>query len=167
MRSGPAPERDPVLFAALIYLRTIDELRMPVIDDYVTLEQLREAASAHDESWTVSILEREKWVRHALGRLQRGAVEHGNCSFARPLAELFDDLSDRAADLGAWSAIAHQAMSDRSVDLEVDERELIAQALRDAAVAGAQAWARIDQARAILRAATDRGHFVSAMADRH
>ncbi len=142
-------DRDPLAYAALGFLRTIDHLRLPVVGDHVTLEQLQAAAAANDEAWAVSMLEREKWIGHSLKRLKRGAVEYGERSFTRPVVELLDELAEAAADLGAWAAIASHALAGRD-DLEADVRALVGQALRDAAAGGARAWARIDQVRALL-----------------
>jgi hypothetical protein len=136
----------------VIYLRTLDELRLPVVDESLAMDDLREAATANDDGWPVRILDRLRWERHVLVRLHRGAIEYGDRSFARPLIELLDELSEEAADLGAWAVIADHALNGLE-DLEDEQIVLIAQALQDAAVAGANAWARIDQARALLAAA--------------
>jgi hypothetical protein len=159
-------DRDPLGYAAVAFLRTLDELQPPgPAVEYVSLEQLREVASENDESWPVRMLDRLRWERQVIDRLNRGAIEYGNRSFERPLGELLDELSEEAADVGGWAAIAHHALRSRGMNLEGDERELIARALRDAALAGAQAWARIDQARALL-AATKRRIVMSARGDR-
>jgi hypothetical protein len=136
----------------VMYLRTLDELQLPVVDESLTLDDLRETASVAGESWPVRMLDRLRWERDVLVRLHRGAVEYGDRSFARPLSELLDELGEEAADLGAWTTIADHVLNARD-DLEDEQRSLVAQALRDAAVAGARAWARIDQARALLAGA--------------
>lgn len=138
--------------AAIRFLSALDDLRWPGDGSGpVTPEDVAQARAAHGETYEADANERGGWASHVTTRLDRVVTEYGDRALRRRLLVLLDELSEESADIGAWAVIAHQALEHRD-DLEEDERELIGQALSDAALAGAHAWARIGQARAILRA---------------
>jgi hypothetical protein len=135
----------------LRWLHTIDDLRLPEIDQKKTiLEQLETAyeANGSDDAWVCRLLDREPWVTHALGRLHASADQ-----FSRSLGELLGELADEAAAFGGWSVIAQHALDART-DLEPEVRELVTQTLRDIAKAGAESHARV---RAILELLAQQG----------
>jgi hypothetical protein len=150
-------QRDSFLSDALAFLRSPEPLPDAVTgetDPAVIEARLRSLKLLDDPAWVAGVLEREQWIGHVLARLRSGAIEYENQSFLRPLHELLDELAEEAADGEAWAAIAHHVLDGRD-DLEAEVRDLVDQALRDVASAGAYAWARIRQAQVLLAASSE------------
>jgi hypothetical protein len=99
--------------------------------------------------------EHQGFVGQAIERLYSSSVAERVGMLMLPLARLLEGLSGEIADVGIRAAQARFAL-DRRDDLEPTERELIEEALRDTANAGAQAWSRTSQVRDLL-ATIDRG----------
>lgn len=85
------------------------------------------------------------FTRHALMRLDAGQQAYGEGWTARPVDELLGELAEEAADLGAWGVLALQALELGRLDRTVRAR--IADLLRDAILAGAQAHRALVDAR--------------------
>jgi hypothetical protein len=83
-------------------------------------------------------------------RLGAGAIEYGDRSYGRPLAELLEELLEECADIGGWARIAASALEQRG-DREECERAAIVDALRVAQTLAAAAWRQLDDARPIVR----------------
>jgi hypothetical protein len=133
------------------FLRSCDALLscLPAIDRPVTPDEMKEAIEANGDAWTAEMLDRIAWDRQTLIRLFQGAAAYGNQALECPLDDLLGEIQEEACDIGGWGALAHQVLAARE-DLDTGDRELIGQALRDAAAAGARAHARIAQARQLL-----------------
>jgi hypothetical protein len=85
---------------------------------------------------------------HACRRLAAGEVEYGDSWATRPIEGLLSEIIEECADIGAWAALTDQAV-DRT-EFDQADRELITEALLDAARLGAFAWARIATAQAVF-----------------
>ena len=96
------------------------------------------------------------WRRHASERLEAGEREYGNSWAPRPLEELLWEIMEECADVGAWAALALQALELRS-DLGDGDREFVSKALQDAARYGAWGYARSGNARKRIVEAKDGG----------
>jgi hypothetical protein len=91
---------------------------------------------------------------HACRRLATGKREYGNSWATRGLPALMSEILEECADVGAWAALAVQAL-DHEADLDDDDRETVADALLAAARYGALAYARIGNARRLLETEQD------------
>jgi hypothetical protein len=116
------------------------------LDEAKIVERLHQLHGS-DDTWIASLREQEGWVGDALARLVGRELEQAH-RLMQPFGRLLDELAEEAADLGLLGALAEFVLDRR--DLEPADRGLLKAALRDAAAAAAQAWARIDQARCLL-----------------
>ena len=147
-----APDRNEPMFEMLQFLRSVSPEPLPddltdELDEAAIVTRLQQLGEA-DDAWIAHAREHEGWIGHVFERLNGNALEHAY-RLTQAASGLFDELAEKATDLGLWAALARLALDDRT-DLELAERELFEDALRDAAAAGARAWARIDQARCLL-----------------
>jgi hypothetical protein len=85
------------------------------------------------------------FAAHALCRLAAGDELYGNRSAQLDLSRLIGELSERAADLGAWGAVSLQAL-DREIE-EGPGRQLIESALHASISMGALAYQALMLAR--------------------
>jgi len=99
------------------------------------------AARAHGQAGT-------GWARHAAVRLEAGEDAYGERWTTLGTEALLDELAEEAADLGAWGALARQALDLEPVDAAILHR--VAAALDRAAEAGAAAYAALLDARQAL-----------------
>jgi hypothetical protein len=139
----------------LRFLRSLEADRWPAdLDEELTnpaavLERLRSLGVADDDAWIARTLEREQWIGHVLRCLNDGAVDHETSPGTSPLGVLLAAVATATVALGAQAGLAECALNARG-DLEPSERELLEQAVRDAAASAARAWARVDQAQCLL-----------------
>lgn len=83
----------------------------------------------------------ECWAASARLRLEAGQAAYGDRWRTLGLPRLLDELAEEAADLGAWAALAEQALDGADLD-PVDAVE-VRRALEVAASAGAAAYAAL------------------------
>lgn len=88
------------------------------------------------------------WARHARVRLEAGEEAYGEQWSTLGIDRLVDELAEEAADLGAWGALARQALDLEPVDAATLHR--VAAALDRAATAGAAAYTALLDARQAL-----------------
>jgi len=88
------------------------------------------------------------WARHAAVRLEAGEDTYGERWSTLGTEALLDELAEEAADLGAWGALARQALDLEPVDAATVHR--VAAALDRVAEAGAAAYAALLDARQAL-----------------
>jgi len=88
------------------------------------------------------------WARHARVRLEAGEDTYGERWSTLGTEALLGELAEEAADLGAWGALARQALDHEPVDAATLHR--LAAALDRAAEAGAAAYAALLDARQAL-----------------
>ncbi len=88
------------------------------------------------------------WARHAAVRLEAGEDMYGERWTTLGTEALLDELAEGAADLGAWGALARQALDLEPVDAATVHR--VAAALDRAAEAGTAAYAALLDARQAL-----------------
>jgi len=117
----------------------------------------RDAVLARDRyrerRWLESVVTNvpSKFAAHARERLEMGEGLYGARWATMGIARLLDELAEEAVDLGAWSALALQALDGE--DLAPSLRDEIVAQLRAAACAGAQAHAAVEAGvRALERA---------------
>jgi len=88
------------------------------------------------------------WVRHARVRLEAGEESYGERWTTLGTEALLDELAEEAADLGAWGALARQALDLEPVDTATVHH--VAAALDRMAEAGAAAYAALLDGRQAL-----------------
>jgi len=88
------------------------------------------------------------WARHAAVRLEAGEDAYGERWSTLGTEALLDELAEEAADLGAWGALARQALDLEPVDAATVHR--VAAALDRVAEAGAAAYAALLDGRQAL-----------------
>ncbi len=88
------------------------------------------------------------WARHAAVRLEAGEDTYGERWTTLGIEALVDELAEEAADLGAWGALARQALDLEPVDAAILHR--VAAALDRAAEAGAATYAALLDGRQAL-----------------
>jgi hypothetical protein len=91
--------------------------------------------------------------QHVAQRLAAGAVAYHDRGYQCPLDELIAEQLEECADLAGWGRISATVLAGRD-DLEECEVEEIAAALHCAENHARQAWARLDGALRIVRAAS-------------
>ncbi|WP_249021056.1 hypothetical protein [Conexibacter sp. S30A1] len=89
------------------------------------------------------------FVEQALARLDAGQAEYGDSWAWIGVRRHVAELAEEAADLGAWSALADQAL-DHEHALGTDERERVRQVLRRVASLGAASHRLLTEAAAEL-----------------
>jgi hypothetical protein len=122
-------------------------------DERVILDRLAQLDGS--DAWVAGLREHLGWVGQAIERLNDGAPLHAYAA-TQPLIGLLDDMAERAADLGLCGGLVQFVLNQRD-DLEPPVSELLTDALRDAAAAAAEAWARVDQARCLLSSIEGKG----------
>ncbi len=115
---------------------TFRQLRDPKReDDWLSLAELRAGRSGFTE--------------HALMRLAAGERAYGDRWAARTVDELLGELTEEAADLGAWGVLALQALSAKDAAGGRRSRR-VAEQLEAAITCGAEAHSLLIQARRAL-----------------
>ena len=85
------------------------------------------------------------FVTQALTRLDAGQAEYGDSWAWIGTRRLLAELTEEAADLGAWSALADQAL-DLDAGLSSEQREHLRRTLRRVAALGAAAHRLLSEA---------------------
>jgi len=81
------------------------------------------------------------WALCARGRLEAGQAAYGDRWATVGLSRLLEELAEEAADLGAWAALAEQALDFE--DLDPSTAVEVHRALEAATRAGADAYAAL------------------------
>ncbi len=138
----------------LRFLRSLQADRWPAdldeeLSEAAVLERLRLLRESDDDAWVAGTFEHEQWIGQVLQRLNLGAADHKRLPGTSPLDVALAEVATAATALGAQAGLAKCVLDGRD-DLEPNERGLLELAVRDAASAGARAWARVDRAQCLL-----------------